>query len=223
MERQNGKTLTYMKTKIMDVLSHLFGRKQDKTPPDIKDVFKDSSFIHLSENAYCGYPTPLPPDNSIEAYLIRFLVSEDSLAMLFQVLAQIGYVVDPELNTQVLNRSGEPASKKVMLFQHPSFAGTVVSFASDDLDVLEALQQTKLEPPLPADSFPWIDPEGLGSLQGDMEYWWTYLWLPFWEALNQEERLALNLEPDWREFIAIHYSSASSSFTDKNLGSPPSR
>lgn len=212
-----------MKTKIMDVLSHLFGRKQDKTPPDIKDVFKDSSFIHLSENAYCRYPTPLPPDNSIEAYLVRFLVSEDSLAMLFQVLAQIGYVVDPELNTQVLNRSGEPASKKVMLFQHPSFAGTVVSFASDDLDVIDALQQTRLYPPLPADSFPSIDPESLGSLQGDMEYWWTYLWLPFWEALNQEERLALNLEPDWREFIAIHYSSASSSFTDKNLGSPPSR
>lgn len=193
-----------MKTKIMGVLSHLLGRTHQKTPPDIKDVFKGSGFLNAPEKAYCGYPTPLPPDNSIEAYLVRFLVSEDSLGMLFQVLARVGYVVEPELNTQVLNRSGDPAGKKVMLFQHPSFAGTVVSFASDDLDVLEALQQTKLEPPLPADSFPWIDPEGLGSLQGDMEYWWTYLWLPFWLSLSQERQSELDLEQEWREFIVMH-------------------
>lgn len=124
--------------------------------------------------------------------------------MLFQALAQIGYEVSPELNTQVVNRSGDPASKKVMLFQHPSFAGTIVSFASDDLDVLEALQQTRLEPPLPADSFPWIDPESLGSLQGDIEYWWMHLWLPFWLSLSQEKQSDLELEPEWREFIVMH-------------------
>ncbi|MFM5717857.1 hypothetical protein [Aeromonas caviae] len=193
-----------MKTKILSVLGHLLGRKQEKTPPDIKDVFKGSGFLNAPEKAYRGYPTPLPPEPSIEAYLVRFLVADDSLTMLFQVMAQVGYEVSPELNTQVLNRSRDPASKKVMLFQHPSFAGTIVSFASDDLDVLEAIQQTRLEPPLPADSFPWIDPESLGSLQGDMEYWWTYFWLPFWLSLSQEKQSALELEPEWREFIEMH-------------------
>ncbi|MGY3856129.1 hypothetical protein [Aeromonas intestinalis] len=193
-----------MKTKILSVLGHLLGRKQEKTPPDIKDVFKGSGFLNAPEKAYSGYPTPLPPEPSIEAYLVRFLVADDSLTMLFQVMAQVGYEVSPELNTQVLNRSRDPASKKVMLFQHPSFAGTIVSFASDDLDVLEAIQQTRLEPPLPADSFPWIDPESLGSLQGDMEYWWTYFWLPFWLSLSQEKQSALELEPEWREFIEMH-------------------
>lgn len=143
-----------MKTKIMGVLSHLLGRKQEKTSPDIKDVFKGSGFLNAPEKAYSGYPAPLPPDPSIEAYLVRFLVSEDSLTLLFQALAQAGYKVSPELNTQMLNHSGDPANKKVMLFQHPSFAGTIVSFASDDIDPLEAIQQTRLEPPLPADSFP---------------------------------------------------------------------
>jgi len=193
-----------MKTKILSVLGHLLGRKQDKNPPDIKDVFKGSGFLNAPEKAYNGYPAPLPPEPSIEAYLVRFLVADDSLTMLFQVMAQVGYEVSPELNTQVLNRSRDPASKKVMLFQHPSFAGTIVSFASDDLDVLDAIQQTRLEPPLPADSFPWIDPESLGSLQGDMEYWWTYFWLPFWLSLSQEKQSALELEPEWREFIEMH-------------------
>jgi hypothetical protein len=193
-----------MKTKFMGVLSHLLGRKKEKIPPDIKDVFKGSGFLNAPEKAYNGYPAPLPPEPSIEAYLVRFLVADDSLTMLFQVMAQVGYEVSPELNTQVLNRSRDPASKKVMLFQHPSFDGTIVSFASDDLDVLEAIQQTRLEPPLPADSFPWIDPESLGSLQGDMEYWWTYFWLPFWLSLSQEKQSALELEPEWREFIEMH-------------------
>ncbi len=193
-----------MKTKFMGVLSHLLGRKKEKNPPDIKDVFKGSGYLNASKKAYSGYPAPLPPDPSIEAYLVRFLVSEDSLLLLFQVLAQVGYEVSPELSTQVIARSGDNSGKKVMLFLHPSFAGTIVSFASDDLDVLEALQQTRLEPPLPADSFPWIDPEGLGSLQGDIEYWWTYLWLPFWLSLSQEKQSALDLEPEWREFIVMH-------------------
>lgn len=60
----------------------------------------------MPESAYSRYPTPLPPETSIEAYLIRFLVSEDSLAIFFQALAQTGYVVSPDLNTQVLSRSG---------------------------------------------------------------------------------------------------------------------
>ncbi|WP_336567120.1 hypothetical protein [Aeromonas caviae] len=189
---------------IMYMLNHLFGRKKEASPPDMKDIFRGTGCLKVPESAYSRYPTPLPQEASIEAYLIRFLVSEDSLAIFFQALAQTGYVVSPDLNTQVLSRSGDPVSKKVMLFLHPSFAGTTVSFACNDLDVLETLQQTRLDPPLPADSFPWIDPEGLGSLQGDMEYWWTYLWLPFWLSLSQERQSALELEPEWREFIAMH-------------------
>ncbi|MGN5141349.1 hypothetical protein ACTG2I_05375 [Aeromonas caviae] len=149
---------------IMYMLNHLFGRKKEASPPDMKDIFRGTGCPKVPESAYSGYPTPLPPEPSIEAYLIRFLVSEDSLAIFFQALAQTGYVVSPDLNTQVLSRSGDPVSKKVMLFLLPSFAGTTVSFACNDLDVLETLQQTRLDPPLPADSFPWIDPEGLGVM-----------------------------------------------------------
>ncbi len=49
-----------------------------------------------------------------------------------------------------------------------------------------------------------IDPEGLGSLQGDIDYWWTYLWLPFWLSLSQERWSALDLDTEWCEFIVMH-------------------
>lgn len=200
-----------MKIKVMGMLNWLRGKRQSPEPLDMKAVFRGSGFAEVPHQYYDEYPTPMPLDTGIDAYLVRFLASESSLESLIKTLAQIGYLVLPELDTQVIARSGDHSGKKVMLFLHPSFAGTIVSFASDDLDVLDALQQTRLEPPLPADSFPWIDPEGLGSLQGDVEYWWMHLWLPFWVSLNQEEQLALDLEPEWREFMAIHHPSAPSS------------
>lgn len=200
-----------MRTWWRVIFDKLLGKKGVSSPLDMESIFKGSGATAVQAQAYRGYPASLPLDAGIEAYLVRFLVSEGCMERLTLALSQIGYLVSPRLNTQVIERSDDPLDRKMVLFLHPSFAGTVVSFASDDLDVLEALQQTKLEPPLPADSFPWIDPEALGSLQGDMEYWWMHLWLPFWVSLNQEEQLALDLEPEWREFMAIHYPSAPSS------------
>ncbi len=200
-----------MRTWWRVIFDKLIGKKGVSSPLDMESIFKGSGATAVQAQAYRGYPASLPLDDGVEAYLVRFLVSEGCIERLTLALSQIGYLVSPGLNTQVIERSDDPLDRKMVLFLHPSFAGTVVSFASDDLDVLETLQQTKLEPPLPADSFPWIDPEGLGSLQGDVEYWWMHLWLPFWVSLNQEEQLALDLEPEWREFIAIHHPSAPSS------------
>ncbi|HEA3088986.1 TPA: hypothetical protein RVR74_001274 [Aeromonas salmonicida] len=193
-----------MRTWWRVIFDKLLGKKGVSSPLDMESIFKGSGVTAVQAQAYRGYPASLPLDAGIEAYLVRFLVSEGCMERLTLALSQIGYLVSLGLNTQVIERSDDPLDRKMVLFLHPSFAGTVVSFASDDLNVLEALQQTKLEPPLPADSFSWIDPEGLGSLQGDVEYWWMHLWLPFWVSLNQEEQLALDLEPEWREFIVIH-------------------
>lgn len=193
-----------MRTWWRVIFDKLLGKKGVSSPLDMESIFTGSGATAVQAQAYRGYPASLPLDAGIEAYLVRFLVSEGCMERLTLALSQIGDLVSPGLNTQVIERSDDPLDRKMVLFLHPSFAGTVVSFASDDLDVLEALQQTKLEPPLPADSFPWIDPEALGSLQGDMEYWWTYLWLPFWLSLSQERQFALGLEPEWREFIVMY-------------------
>jgi hypothetical protein len=82
----------------------------------------------------------------------------------------------------------------------------LLELASDDLDVITALQYKRFEPQLPSESFPSIDLEGLGSLQGDMEYWWVNLWFPFWQALSLERQSALDLDSEWREFILMHQS-----------------
>ncbi|MGY3901184.1 hypothetical protein ACW5XF_01750 [Aeromonas lusitana] len=190
--------------KIMYMLNRFFGRKKETSPPDMKDVFRGAGCFKVPESVYNGYPAPLPSVPPLAAYFIRFLVSENGLDMFFHVLVKLGYKMELDLNTQILTRSGERGSKKVMLFLHPSFAGMLISLASDDFDVIATLQQKKFEPPLPSESFPSIDPGGLGSLQGDMEYWWVNLWFPFWQALSLERQSALDLDPEWREFILMH-------------------
>lgn len=190
--------------KIMYMLNHLFGRKKEASSPDMKDIFRGTGYLKMPESVYIGYPAPLPSMYPIAAYIVRFLVSGNGLDMFLHVLVKLGYKVESELNTQILTRSGPLWSKKVMLFLSPSFSGVVISLTSNDLDVIAALQQERFEPPLPSESFPSIDPEGLGSLQGDMEYWWGHLWFPFWQSLSPERQSALDLDPEWREFILMH-------------------
>ncbi|MGX5835173.1 hypothetical protein ACWIJ6_13700 [Aeromonas piscicola] len=173
---------------------------------NMREVFKGSGFANLPPCMFDQYPVPIPPNMTIEAYVVRFLVSEKSLTQLFQICQHAGYVVNPKLSTQVMMKNAQhlPA-QKMMLFLYPAFGGVIVSFACNDLDVLAAVQRSALEPPLPAESFPWFEPENVGSLQGDVEYWWDYLWLPFWVSLSLQERTYLALNPEWREFMESHH------------------
>ncbi|MNF89200.1 hypothetical protein D3C84_717150 [compost metagenome] len=193
---------------LMIVLKRFFRRKETIKSLGMDDVFKGSGFSDVPPHIFNRYPAPLPPDKKFEAYQVRFLVSVEYLERLFQVFMQAGYVVDPELNTQVMMKSSqETAARKAMLFLNPAFAGVLVSFASNDLDVLEAMQCSIWIPSQPAESFPWLDPQSLGSLQGDVEYWWNHLWLPFWVSLSLKEQADFALEPEWREFMESHHIS----------------
>jgi hypothetical protein len=109
--------------KIMYMLNHLFGRKKEMSPTDMKDIFRGAGCLKVPESVYSGYPAPLSSVPPLAAYFIHFLVSENGLDMFFHVIVKLGYKMDLDLSTQILTRSGERGSKKVMLFLRPSFAG----------------------------------------------------------------------------------------------------
>lgn len=70
----------------------------------------------------------------------------------------------------------------------------------------ECLQDPTLSPPAPWVSFPELDPQGLGSLQGDFEHYWRYCWWPFWlrlgKARQQAYLLRHNAPRGWAEYLA---------------------
>lgn len=86
------------------------------------------------------------------------------------------------------------------------FGGHVIELATDSVAVLQALDAMRLRPPAPWLAFPDIDAGGTGSLQGSLDYWWNWLWMPYWNSATPDERerwLALASD-DWREFIELH-------------------
>ncbi len=89
------------------------------------------------------------------------------------------------------------------------FSGAILSIISDDISVFERIAEANSSPPPPWVAFPDVDePLKLGSLQGDLEYWWDGYWLPFWENLSSEERVMYlqkyEATDDWRQCIWLH-------------------
>ena len=196
---QTGLLISSMKADLISKLLKVFQKPQ---PLEMAEVFKGSGFHHIPERYFNGYPTPFPYHREIEAYVIRFLLSFENYLALFPVLEGHGVVVDTQKQVQVVNLTYN--DHKVMIFLHSAFYGMIISLASDDLALLDIIQKSNCMPPMPDESFPLIDPEGHGSLQGELAHWWEHFWLPYWHKLTLEEKNQLNIDDDWREFINAH-------------------
>lgn len=88
------------------------------------------------------------------------------------------------------------------------FAGLNLTLITNCIELLRALQASSLQPPTPSESFPDCDPGTFGSLQGSMDYWWSYCWLPFWNNLIEQEQTNYltrhSVSEGWQEFIELH-------------------
>jgi hypothetical protein len=120
---------------------------------------------------------------SVYAYKSRFLTkSEDAekvkevIASFFECYAEdeYGYLYK---NNNCVNYH---------FFEELGFVG--VDLITNNIMMIEAVCSMNIPPPSFQDVFPSMDYEGIGSLQGSVEYWWNVYWLPFWKALNRVQR-----------------------------------
>lgn len=88
------------------------------------------------------------------------------------------------------------------------FAGTMITLLTNDVSVFDRIEVGNYSPPPPWIVFPEYDPETLGSLQGDIDYWWYTFWSPFWKRISepqQEEYLNdAHATEAWAECIRCH-------------------
>ena len=91
---------------------------------------------------------------------------------------------------------------------HPEFNGAVVELVSNSIPFFESLDKLGIQPPPPWVAFPEIVPDALGSLQGSIDYWWTWYWEPFWETASDEEKTRYLVDnhasPQWSLCIKAH-------------------
>lgn len=142
---------------------------------------------------------------NIFAYRLEFMVCEADAERVVQAAAS-------EFDLPSLATFQEGPSKKGGLRLHfssrPEFGGAVVVLVTNSVSLLRELDALELAPPPPWTVFPELDPSTLGSLQGSIEYWWDWFFLPFWSSADESARARyLAKHPTsapWVEFVACH-------------------
>ncbi|QJE02081.1 hypothetical protein HH212_20355 [Massilia forsythiae] len=151
---------------------------------------------------------PYPPKvflkgQGVFAYRLEFGALEADAAGVVGALASEFGWPNPALLQEGHARRGD---KSVHFSIRSEFGGVVVVIVTNCAALINKIDALNIVPPPPWLAFPDADPSSLGSLQGAMEYWWDWLFSPFWSELDARGRVAylsrFAAHDDWLEFLS---------------------
>lgn len=144
-------------------------------------------------------------EKNIFAYRLEFMVSEHDAA---RVVQAVGSEFDLPSTATFQEGPTQKGSLSLHFSSRPEFGGAVVVMVTNSIPLLKKIDALDLAPPPPWIVFPEADPSALGSLQGAMEHWFDWMFLPFWNSADAAARsryLAKHgASEEWREFLALH-------------------
>lgn len=145
--------------------------------------------------------------DGLRAYLLDMHLSPKHLAQIEQLIEHLGFRRKPQtVSFETFSREGTSSESEAVSIQKEALGnGTSLLLVSNSIELLQSLPD--LVPPLPWDVFPEVDADGLGALQGSLEYWWNHYWWPYWNSLSPQQRtdwLNNTSHPEsWREYIQL--------------------
>lgn len=171
---------------------------------DLQTLFGASAMLSLSLPLHQAYPLVTPTTQTeLSAYQLHCLLNYQDKQRLDSLLYRAGFeqIVgsDAPFNG-VLHHTSQQTT--VFLQQYADFAGSCVLLITNDINLLQQLIAFKAMPPAPWESFPDVDPDTLGSLQGNIGFWCDAFWRPYWLSLGEAERL--QYPTNWCEFSEFH-------------------
>jgi hypothetical protein len=143
----------------------------------------------------------------LAAYHMSLMPRDSSLAELRNVIEHEDFRHEVEQSARFLSLRN-PAGKTVSLCEQTEFNNVSLILITNSVQLIATLRQIDLAPPTPWEVFREVDPESLGSLQGEMAHWWNTYWAPFWNSLEKAEQITFlgrfDCPAEWREFIEFH-------------------
>jgi hypothetical protein len=140
------------------------------------------------------------------AYRLQFTVTEEDANRVASTVRSVFHVLDAGTFQQGQAVHGDQA---IHYSVRREFGGAVVELVTNSIPFLEMLDALHLQPPPPWVVFPDVDAASLGNLQGDMQYWWDWFWVPFWSAADEGERVRyLKKYPPgrgWLEYLELRF------------------
>lgn len=155
-----------------------------------------------------GYPHPVSLiAEGLGAYLLNVHLRLERLSQIERLITSLGFQQSMSANAfETFLRPGSgPEGEAVSLQKEALAQGIRLLLISNSVELFKSLPD--LAPPSPWAAFPEVDADGLGALQGSLEYWWTHYWWPYWISLDPQQRAAwLNdsRHPEgWREYVHL--------------------
>jgi len=187
-----------MKTKLIDAIKRRLGLYNGL---DLEYVFSEKLITKIPMKYTNNYPLTSDWMNG-RAYALTFLISEECYSTFASTLNDLGYSIDESKQDNLISGKSKQISSFFSIRR--AFSGVMPSIISNDCDLIVRIKEAQLQPPMPSTSFPELDPGNYGSLQGDLDFWFYHLWLPFWNSLTPEKQAKLPIDKAWRSFIESH-------------------
>ena len=143
---------------------------------DLKYIFSKEKFNYFNGKTYPQKHDLI--DKNIYAYKVNMMITKNGLITLKKILIKYFPLNFDNINNKPIVHEG------IAIALTNEFNGTVMYLITNNINLLNDIDLAKLSPPPPWIVFPNEDPRGLGSMQGDMEYWFLNHWDPFWNSLN---------------------------------------
>jgi hypothetical protein len=191
---------------MLNWLQKLFPTKKKQDPHDPWVVYRTNFLATQPKVDVQHFPfKELLLNEGLYVYRLMFLVSESDISRIkyaitkdFPLEAEGIYFTAELSNSQNLN---------VHVGVNRQFNGALVEMLTNSANLLNALDDLALQTLPPWVTFPDFDPDGFYCLQGNIEGWWHFYFLPFWESLDRNERLLYleNAPYDWKNLFIDRY------------------
>ncbi|UTW05791.1 hypothetical protein [Pseudomonas benzenivorans] len=133
------------------------------------------------------------------------MITEEELDQLHELIAEQFGQTTIELGQTAHAVSVDEGALK--LSARREFNGLIIELVTNSKTFLERLDASFKAPPSPWFAFPDMQPiEAIMNKQGSLEYWWDWIWNPFWEHASAETRAdylsAHKASDEWIECLA---------------------
>ena len=142
----------------------------------------------------------------IRAYQFQVMSCHQGKMGLGAALMKLGFTPVSSTPEQTLYRN--EAGEKLMLRMQSEFGGVLLNLVTDSPALLASIHAQKIAPPAPWQAFPTVDVGCMDTLQGELAFWWSQHWTPYWSRLDENERLQYlqlnNVPAAWKDFLSLH-------------------
>lgn len=187
---------------LIEKIIHLF-----RSGPDLSKIYT-ASMIPRELPEFRPYPRKdFLGANGVYAYRVQFMAAEVDAKSVVGVIRDHFKVEQFDVFQEGSARNHK--SESIHFSIRPEFNGAVIELVCNSIPFFESLDKLAIQPPPPWVVFPEIAPDALGSLQGSIDYWWTWYWEPFWETASDEEKTRYLMDnhasQEWLLCINAHH------------------